>query len=166
MNCCILCPATERLSCHMSVVWICVLRQSISLLQERLCTETIDCFTTKAIVYWDDRFLHYRNDCVWATLATMTREGEGKYYGIDLVTFCDSEYIFACSTLLQERLCTGAIDSFTTGAIVYWDNRFLYYRSGCALRRSISSLQERLCTKPIDFFTTRATVYWDNRFLH
>jgi hypothetical protein len=68
--------------------------------------------------------------------------------------------------LPQKRRCTGAIDSFTAEEIAYWDNRFLYYRSGCVLGQSIPLLQKRLCTWTIDSFTTEETVYLDDRFLY
>ena len=34
----------------------------------------------------------------------------------------------------RSRFCIGTVDSFTTEAIVYWDNQFLYYRSDCVIQ--------------------------------
>ena len=50
-----------------------------------------------------------------------------------------------------------AIDLFTTGRTLYWDNRFLYYRTDSVLGQPTSLLQDCFCTGTIDFFTTGLT---------
>jgi hypothetical protein len=115
------------------------------MISKRLCVGAIGSFTTEATLYWGDRFLYCRRDCVLGQSIPLLP----KRLCIGTIdSFTTEKIVLGRSIpLLQKRLCTWTIDSFTTEEIVYWGYRFLYSRSDCVLGQSIPLLQKRLLTR-------------------